>query len=216
MYAQRILSRDLPTARPDDPVGRVLELMDEYKVRQLPLVDGDEFVGLIYEDDLLEAEETTPMALLVGQPVFAAPHLHVYDVAASMVQGEVDVMPVVKEGKYLGAVNRAAILAFLTEHAGWGHPGGTVVVEVPEVDLSLSELARIVESNGARVLAYTLVAKPENQLVEVTFKLDTQDVEPLLDALQRFGYTIQTFFHSPELEEEMRERFEAFMRYLNA
>lgn len=216
MYAQRILSRDLPTARPDDPVGRVLELMDEYKVRQLPLVDGDEFMGLVYEDDVLEAEETTPMALLAGKPVFAAPHLHLYDVVSSMVQGEVDVLPVVKEGKYLGAVNRAAILAFLTEHAGWGHPGGTVVVEVPEVDLSLSELARIVESNGARVLAYTLVAQPENQQVEVTFKLNTQDVEPLLDALQRFGYTIQTFFHSPELEEEMRERFEAFMRYLNA
>jgi hypothetical protein len=73
MYAQRLLSRDLPTARPDDPVGRVLELMDEYKVRQLALVDGDQFAGLVYEDDLLEAEETTPMALLLGQPVFAAP-----------------------------------------------------------------------------------------------------------------------------------------------
>lgn len=216
MYAQRLLSRDLPTARPDDPVGRVLELMDEYKVRQLALVDGDQFAGLVYEDDLLEAEETTPMALLLGQPVFASPHLHLYDVVATMVEGEVDVLPVVKDGVYLGAVNRSAILSFLTEHAAWGHPGGTVVVEVSESDLSLSELARIVESNGARVLAYTLVVQPESQLVEVTFKLNTQDVEPVLDALQRFGYTIQTFFHSPELEEEMRERFEAFMRYLNA
>ncbi len=215
MYAQRLLNRDLPTARPDDAVGRVLELMDEYKVRQLPLVDGDAFEGLVYEDDLLEAEETTPMALLLGQPVMAAPHLHVYDVVAKLVEAEVDVLPVVKEGHYLGAVTRAAILTFLAQDAAWGHVGGTVVVEVPEVDLSLSEMARIVESNGARVLAYTVAAQPDNQKVEVTFKLNTQDVEPLLDALQRFGYTIQTFFHSPELEEEMRERFEAFMRYLN-
>lgn len=215
MYALRLLSRDLPTARPDDPVRRVLELMDEYKVRQMPVVEGESFFGLVYEDDLLEAEETTPMALMSGKVVFAPPHLHLYDVVAMMARSEIDLLPVVKDGKFLGAVNRQAVLGFLAEDAAWGHPGGTVVVEVPEVDLSLSELARIVESNGARVLAYTLAAQPESQLVEVTFKLNTQDVEPLLDALQRFGYTIQTFFHSPELEEEMRERFEAFMRYLN-
>ena len=85
MYAQRLLNRDLPTVRPDDPVGRVLELMDEFKVRQLPLVDGDRFLGLVYEDDLLESEDTTPMALLMGQPVMAQPHLHVYDVVSTMV-----------------------------------------------------------------------------------------------------------------------------------
>jgi len=215
MYAQRLLNRDLPTARPDDPVGRVLELMDEFKVRQLPLVDGDQFLGLVYEDDLLEAEDTTPMALLLGQPIMALPHLHVYDVVATMVRAEVDVLPVVRDGLYLGAVTRGAIFKFLAEEGAWGHAGGTVVVEVPEVDLSLSELARIVESNGARILAYTLAAQADNQKVEVTFKLNTQDVAPLLDALQRFGYTVHTFFHSPELEEEMRERFEAFMRYLN-
>jgi acetoin utilization protein AcuB len=215
MYAQRILTTDLPTARPDDVVGRVLELMDEYKVRQLPLADHDAFMGLVFEDDLLEAEETTPMALLQGKPVFAVPHLHLYDVVATMVRSELDMLPVVKDGKYLGSIHRASILKFLAEDSGWGHPGGTIVVEVPEVDLSVSELARIVESNGARILAYTLAAQPEHQLVEVTFKLNSQDVEPILDALQRFGYAIQTFFHSPELEEEMRERYEAFMRYLN-
>ena len=47
MYALRLLSRDLPTARPDDPVRRVLELMDEYKVRQMPLVEGESFLGLV-------------------------------------------------------------------------------------------------------------------------------------------------------------------------
>jgi len=216
MYAQRILSNDLPTARSEDPVGRVLGLMDEFKVRQLPLVEGDAFLGLSFEEELLEAEETTPMALLSGQPIFAAPHTHLYDIVSTMVRSELDVLPVVRDGFFVGAVSRASILAFLAENTAWGHPGGTVVIEAAEADLSLSELSRIVESNGAQVLAYTRVLQPESQMVEVTFKLNTQDVEPILDALQRFGYSIQTFFHSPELEEEMRERFEAFMRYLKS
>jgi hypothetical protein len=50
--------------------------------------------------------------------------------------------------------------------------------------------------------------------VEVTLKVQTEDIEPVIATFQRFGYTIQSFLHAPELEEEMRERYDAFMRYL--
>ena len=62
MYAERIMNSDLPAVKPEDSAGRVLHLMDEYKVRHLPLVNGDEFSGLIYEDDLMDLDEETPMA----------------------------------------------------------------------------------------------------------------------------------------------------------
>ena len=51
--------------------------------------------------------------------------------------------------------------------------------------------------------------------VVVTLKLQEQDVESVIATFQRYGYTIQTFYHAPGMEEEMRERYEAFMRYLD-
>ena len=51
--------------------------------------------------------------------------------------------------------------------------------------------------------------------VVVTLKLQAQEVESVISTFQRFGYTIQTFHHAPGLEEEMRERYDAFMRYLD-
>jgi acetoin utilization protein AcuB len=216
MYAQRLMNQVLPNAKPADSVDRVLGMMDSFKVRHLPLVDGDQWVGLLYEDSLLEQDGGAEVgALHLAVPMQVAPHAHLYDLVAQFVRAEVDVLPVVREGIFLGSIVRGQILQFLADDASWGSPGGTVVVEVAENDLSLSEMARLVEMEGARILACSQARVPETSLIEVTFKLNTQDVEPVLSTLQRFGYHIQTFFHSPELEEEMRVRFEAFMRYLD-
>jgi hypothetical protein len=48
----------------------------------------------------------------------------------------------------------------------------------------------------------------------VTLKLNSEDVQPVISTFQRHAYTIQTFLHAPEVEEEMRERYDAFMRFL--
>ena len=76
--------------------------MDEYKVRHLPLVNGDEFSGLIYEDDLMDLDEETPMAAFQARAVFTTPQSHLYDVVGQLVAAEVDALPVVDEGVYKG------------------------------------------------------------------------------------------------------------------
>ena len=214
MYAERIMNSDLPAVKPEDSAGRVLHLMDEYKVRHLPLVNGDEFSGLIYEDDLMELDEETPMAAFQARAVFTRPQSHLYDVVGQLVAAEVDALPVVDEGVYKGCVNAASVVHFLAEQSHWATLGGVVILEVPEGDLSISEVARLAEGAGTRVIACT-TSQPENSSnVEVTLKVATEDIEPVIQTFQRFGYSIQSFLHAPQLEEEMRERYDAFMRYL--
>ena len=50
--------------------------------------------------------------------------------------------------------------------------------------------------------------------MEVTFKVNTEEIDSLLAMLQRHEYTVQSFHNAPEVEDEMRARFDAFMRYL--
>lgn len=215
MYAQRLMSLNLPVVRPEDSVGKVLRLMDEYKVCHLALVNGEVFAGLMYEEDLMERDEETPLAAMEARPVSVEPQLHLYDVVSRLVESEVDAMPVVHEGKFLGCIEPKAVLRFLAESTHWAGLGAVIVLEVPKNDLSIAEIARLVEGADAKVIACTTSQKDDSSNVEVTLKLNTQDVEPVISTFQRFGYSIQTFYHAPELEEEMRERYEAFMRYLD-
>lgn len=214
MYAERIMNSDLPAVKPEDSAGRVLHLMDEYKVRHLPLVNGDEFSGLIYEDDLMDLDKETPMAAFQARAVFTTPQSHLYDVVGQLVAAEVDALPVVDEGVYKGCVNAASVVHFLAEQSHWATRGGVVILEVPEGDLSISEVARLAEGAGTRVIACTTSQQENSSNVEVTLKVATEDIEPVIQTFQRFGYSIQSFLHAPQLEEEMRERYDAFMRYL--
>jgi len=58
-----ICTRDLATVGPDDAVERAVELMREYAVRRLPVVDGDQLVGVISLGDLaIERDESSALA----------------------------------------------------------------------------------------------------------------------------------------------------------
>jgi CBS domain-containing protein len=214
MYAERIMNLNLPFVRPEDSAAQVLSLMDEYKVRHLPLVNGEEFRGLVYEEDLMEIDSQTPMATLHARPVSTSPQCHLYDLVAQWVKAEVDAMPVVNDGKYLGIVDAPSVLRFLAQQTHWAEKGAVIVLEVAERDLSISEIARLVESNGTKIIACTTSQSADSSNVVVTLKLQSEDVQPVISTFQRHAYTIQTFMHAPEVEEEMRERYDAFMRFL--
>lgn len=214
MYAERIMNLNLPIVRPEDSASQVINLMDEYKVRHLPLVNGDQFVGLIYEDDVMDVDDETPMATFEARMVFTAPNCHLYDVVGQCVAAEVDALPVVDQGRYVGCVDASSILRFLAKETHWAGHGAVIVLEVAQTDLSIAEIARLVEGSDSKVIACTTSQMEDSNNVEVTIKLQTQEVEPVLATFQRFGYSIQTFLHAPKLEEEMRDRYEAFMRYL--
>ncbi len=48
----------------------------------------------------------------------------------------------------------------------------------------------------------------------VTFKLNTIDIASILESFKRFDYKVVTFFDAPEVEDELRNKFDQFMRYL--
>ena len=214
MRAQRILNMDLPVLALTDQVSRALEVMDEFKVMHLPVVEEDVYKGTVSEAQLLELDASALIAEAPLSEESIGMELHLYDVVARMGWSDVDVLPVVHEGLYRGAVDRAAVLRFLAKRAGWGFPGSTIVLELLPKDLSPGELFRIVEVDGAQVTSYNVAAVENSELLEVTFKVNTEEIESLLSSLQRHEYTVQSFYNAPELEDEMRARFDAFMKYL--
>ncbi len=214
MRAQRILNMDLPVLALTDQVSRALEVMDEFKVMHLPVVEEDVYKGTVSEAQLLELDAPALIAEAPLSEESIGMELHLYDVVARMGWSDVDVLPVVHEGLYRGAVDRAAVLRFLAKRVGWGFPGSTIVLELLPKDLSPGELFRIVEVDGAQVTSYNVAAVENSELLEVTFKVNTEEIESLLSSLQRHEYTVQTFYNAPELEDEMRARFDVFMKYL--
>ena len=214
MRAQRLLSLDLPVLALTDQVARALQVMDELKLMHLAVVEEDVYKGTVSEEALLELDESALIAEASMTSDAIAPDLHVYDVVARMGWADVDLLPVVEEGLYRGSVDRAAVLRFWPNARAGAFPGSTLVLEVLPKDLSPAELFRIVEADGAQVTSFNVAPVENSELLEVTFKVNTEEIESLMATLRRHEFQVQSFYNAPELEDEMRARFDAFMRYL--
>jgi predicted transcriptional regulator len=213
MTAEQLLTSDLPILRPIDTVKCALDMMDECKVSHLPLVVEDQYKGLVSERNLLECDESAVLAEVECLPFSVDPNLHVYEVVSLMSRSDLDVLPVVHRGIYRGSIDRGSILNFFTQVAGWGAEGSTIVLELPTPKFSLHEIARHVEENGASISSFNTCYEDSGEMI-VTIKLNTVDIGPILETFKRFDYKVTTFFDAPEVEDEIRSKFDQFMRYL--
>jgi acetoin utilization protein AcuB len=215
MRAQQLLTSDLPLLLPIDTVSSAIQLMDEYKVTHLPLVVEDLFKGLVNEDDLLECDKDAVLAEINTHPIFVDPNIHIYEVVAQMAQAKIDVLPVVIQGKYMGCIDRGSILNFFAQEAGWALDGSIIILEIPAANYSLSKISRIVEENGTRITSFNMSHLDSGDLI-VTVKVNTTNIATIMASFERFDYRVLNFYNSPEVEDEIRNKFDAFMRYLES
>ena len=213
MTAEQLLTSDMPILRPIDTVKCALEMMDECKVAHLPLVVEDQFKGLISESNLFECDESAVLAEVEVIPVFVDPNHHIYEVVSLMSRSDIDVLPVVHRGIYMGCIDRGSVFNFFTQVAGWGAEGSTIVLVLPTHKFSLQEISSIVEENGTQISSFNTSYDDSGEMT-VTIKLNTVKIAPILETFKRFDYKVTTFFDAPEVEDEIRSKFDQFMRYL--
>jgi CBS domain-containing protein len=195
----------------------VLNLMDELRVNDLPVVENGLFVGLANESDFLNAEvyQGEVQAELDLLNVSVLPDSHVLDVLKVVSENDVTVIPVVDEGNnYLGSITSADLLDHLAEMLGVMREGGIIVLQVFERDHSIQQIARIIEENNAKILSLSVVAVSEGNL-EMHIKIDLPDLNPILQSLERFNYNVLSKFQASQYDDELKDRYNELMRYLN-
>jgi acetoin utilization protein AcuB len=219
MTARDLINDDLPPLKIEDSAEKAIHWMDEFRVSCLPLVKGNEFIGMITADDLYEFEEpeapigTHPLALL--KPVLL-PSQHAYDALKLMAELSLDVIAVTDEsGKFIGAASLTTLTDKLAKMAAVREPGGILVLEVNNADYSLSQIAQIVEGNDAKILSCYVAGTTDSSRVEVTLKLNKQDLSRILQTFSRYNYTVLATYHQSVYEEDMRRRYDEFMNYIS-
>ncbi len=95
-------------------------------------------------------------------------------------------------------------------------PGGLIVLETGVNDYMLSEIARIVESNNARIFSLKVNSIPGSSHLEITIHLDRPDIAAILQAFYRYNYFVRYSWSPAENERiDLKERYDALMNYLN-
>lgn len=219
MHAIDLISNDIPPLRPADTVARALDWMEEFKVSHLPVVHERRLVGMVKDSALVDrndAKATVEELMDRVEVPFVRGGQHVYDVMKLLVERGLSVVPVLDmNGNYLGAVNEHMALRRLAEVTNVREPGSVVVLELNHNDYSLQEIARIVEGNDARVLSVYCHTLPDSARLEVTLKINREDISDILQTFERFEYEVKTTFQGSRFHEDLRGRYDELMRFIN-
>ena len=219
MYASSCINPEIPFLQPEDKGLTALGIMEELKLSQIPLVHNDIYVGILDEVDLLDYDcidgQLSDIQNEIKKP-FVLDDDHIFEVVGKMVSEALTIIPVVsKEEKYVGAIDHTAVLSALGKAEAFHSPGGVLELELSIHDYSLAEISRLVETNDAKILLSHVESSQDSEKIKVTLKLNKPDLGRIIQTFNRFGYTITASFHKDEYEEDLRKRYEGFLRYLN-
>jgi CBS domain-containing membrane protein len=111
-----IMTRRVIFLREEDNLSRIVEGMEHFGLRHLPVLDGDKLVGMITHRDMLKIlsaserrEETTFVAsIMTRDPIAVGPDTTIAEAARILIKARFGCLPVVDENRN--------VIGIVTEH----------------------------------------------------------------------------------------------------
>ncbi len=220
MLAKAMITGNITPVKTSDTGADALAIMEDFKVSHLPIVNDVELLGVISDTDIFNMtriDDPLGSCPLSITGAYVREGDHVYEVIKTFNEHRLTLLPVVNDkNHYVGVITMQTLTDCIACITAVNNPGGIIVLEVNEKDYSLSEIARIVESNDAKVLSMYLKSVPDSTKLEITLKVNRIDIGPLLQTFNRYNYIISASFSDQDLYNEgLQDRFDSLMNYLN-
>jgi predicted transcriptional regulator len=221
MIAENLISDSVPSVEPGETGSKVLNLMEIFKVSHLPVVSGQEYFGIISDQNIYDAdnfdEKIENHSLTLLQP-HVHKNQHLFEVISVAKRYNISVVPVLdSDHSYLGAVSYSEMTTGLLNLLAVDEPGGIIILELCEVDFSLSEIANIIEGNDAKVLnLFAYKPSKSSKELDIIIKINKMDLSGIIQTFTRYDYTIKaTFMDESTIKDLYDDRFDQFMHYIN-
>lgn len=223
MVALEVISKEVRPISKETSLEEALRIMDAYKVQQLPVMEEGRFLGLLYHADVLARQkEGTTVEGIEGDliRVYVSKDQHLYEVVKVADEFELTLVPVIDESEeegdqWVGCILLQDLIKWFANTVSIKEPGGIIVVSVDRKDFAMTQIAQIVEGNDARILSSYISSEPGSHTLDVTLKLDRQDIDGVIQTFERYEYWIKSSYQESRIEEDLRDKYEELMNYIN-
>ena len=220
MIAKQLMTDLASVVNTTNTGSDVLYFMDEDKLSVLPVVNQDNYLGLISEAQVFNMKDPDkPLAEqnIPYRNVYVKDNQHIYEVIKTMSAEKIPLLPVIDEkGRYTGCISMETLIEYIGNFTAVGNPGAIILLELNQNDYVLSQIAQIVESNDAKILSLYVTSDKNSTKLEVTIKISKMEIQSILQAFNRYNYIIKaTYTEDKEMYNDLRDRYDSLMNYLN-
>jgi Mg/Co/Ni transporter MgtE len=217
MDIESCLINDVQALEISDLVSDSQKIFSELTYSHLPVLEKEVFMGSLAETDArcLESSATLSSIKYALDGFHVTPDVHWLDVLEKFAQHDSNVMPVLdQQQRYLGYYELKDILQLFNDAPFLYESGAVVVIEKGTTDYSFSEIAQIVESNGAKLFG-VFVSNYDDHLTQITLKISPQQLNEVLQTFRRYSYSVVTSAQDDSYLDSLKERSDYLNKYLD-
>jgi len=218
MDIQEYIQDSLPVFDVIDDLSGVISFFEETSFSHVAVTERNEFIGVLSSNDLpcFEPDKKIEDFRFQLETFFVHPQTLWLDVLERFTKNEANVLPVLDSTshKVMGYYEIQDIVDFFISTPFFTEPGGILVVSKGIKDYSLSEISQIVEGNNGKLLG-AFITNNENDLVQVTLKINTGNLNEVIQTFRRYSYTIVFGNNDDQFLKDLKERSAYLDKYLN-
>ena len=220
MVAEQLINYMVPPLKKEDDITRAKQWMDEFSVKQLPVIDKQKLLGFISEE-LLYDSGIMNVAVgeypLTGESCFVLIGSHYYDILKVKNDHDIEMVAVLDfDENFKGVVLDSDVVREFSNTAIVNSDGAIITLKSSLNDYSLSEISRIVEMNESIILGTNIKPdKDDPSLIEVVLRINHQSVNQIATGLSKSGYLVTSSFNTEDNSYNEKDRYGLLMKYLN-
>ena len=218
MIAKKLISKEIQTVTLETTGGEALSIMQEFRLSHIAVVEDNKLLGIISEEDIWNmhdegnkiksiSDKIEMLCMSLGRDVF--------EIIKYMDEHKLTLLPIMGDGKYFGAITQQSVIEALASIVAIQESGGVIILEMNKKDYSMSEISQIVESNNLKILSAYVTDVDEKNNIKLTLKLNKIDIAAVIQTFERYKYNLAASYNYSENTDNLSDRFDSLMRYLN-
>lgn len=217
MYINELIKADLFTVDSTATLTELKQAAEKTDHLFLAIVEPTgELIGTVCKRELNEANEFDFSLDDILNKHFVYDYYHILETIREFLKVELPELPVVdEEGFYLGVCHLNEVQYHFNRQIGLIEGGSLIIIRAQLQHYSMVDVAKIVESNQARVLNFYLTSHPDANNIEITLILNTADISDIISTFNRFDYEVVYSSTASERDDFLKERYDSFMHFLD-
>ena len=198
MQVSKWMIKDVIAINREADIKEAIRLMEKYSIRHLPVVEGEQFLGLVTEGDLRQLlipamlEEIKVKDVMITDPITVTPDTDIETAATLIYTYKIGGLPVVEDGKLVGILTSTDILRASIEIMGILTAGSRLDVMIGDDPAAFKEVYNIIHRHKGRIISLGIL--PNEKETIYSFRLEKCDLRPIVEELSSQGCKVVASF----------------------
>lgn len=213
-----IIKKDITPSHIEDIAINILASMEEYKTQIMPVVNGEnKFLGIIEEVSILNMDNIQQSLQFTQREfknIFTFLESHIFESIRIISENQISILPVInKNFQYVGYITAIDVLKKMGQNSISTQETNIIVLLVTPKNYSIYEISRLIEENNGKII--TLWHETIEDKLHLHLLIISNNTKSIIKTLERYDYIIADSFLDKSNSEDLNDRFESFIKYLN-